>query len=347
MMARDPRLPLELRERLMTLESLTPSRREDGGLDGYKELFGDLEPLALGSVARVYRFWSPQRERWGVIKLLRIGVQQRVEEEARLWEGLASHLEESGAALGLPALNYRQLSERLTRLLRSELDPSQEQLNLTRARAQYRNDRRVAIPKVWNESTQECTVMEELKTREIKPEEGRLVHRILMTAPWFCGGNSLFHGDAHGGNVRVTSDGRLALLDWGSAFVLPKSFREDLTAAAAAGRSRNRSEWFAAVSRLTGKTPNQDAHPPGGTSLRELLETSAWGPSPPVSLLLLRKLVHHLEGFGDGLDLEVAAAGLTQIWLESPLRLLSWPWERGFSSHLSNAQLIGMALAQA
>ena len=332
LLARDPRLSEELRDNLQRLESLLPH----SSLEHFP-CPPDLElesPLAEGSVAitALCRY----RGRPAVAKLLKAGLAGILEEEFAIWAELGRVLEESCQRYGIPTLDYQEVVESLTRLLRDELDPAKEQFHLEDSARRFRSRPEIKIPCVLACSTPHLTVMEKIEGRPFfdspaAPDLLSTAVRALLIDPFFSPEEvALFHADPHPGNLMVTEDGRLAMLDWGSTLSLTKARREEIT--------RQLVDLWTAPGR-------------GSGALSELLDPQNWGSQLPADLLMLRKILFHLEGMvaaldpGHDLTLELFMGAALRVGWEIPLRLLvPFGW-RGFPSHLSNLDLMKVGIS--
>ena len=110
-------------------------------------------------------------------------------------------------------------------LLARETHLDLEQRNLAEARGLYQGDPRVHIPALFPHCTPRVTAMERIAGEKVT--EHRLQSRgerrwltgvvaaALVARPLFSqAGRSLFHADPHAGNLMLTKDRRLAILDW-------------------------------------------------------------------------------------------------------------------------------------
>jgi len=242
-LARERRLSPELRQQLQRLESLPASTplpdiatiltRELGPVD---RLGVVLEPPALAeaSVAVVVPFRRGRDE--GVFKVLKPGIEERLEQELVLLERVGSHLDEDCEALGIPRLAYREIFEGLAERLLHETRLDIEQRHLGLARATYADDPRIQIPALFPFCTPRVTAMERVyggKVTDCRFDSDRdqrvcaeLVVASLIARPILSAGDAtLFHGDPHPGNLLYTRDRRLAILDWSLAATLEETRR--------------------------------------------------------------------------------------------------------------------------
>lgn len=249
-LAREPKLELELRRELQQLESQPPTidlptiektlTKELGSLArrGVR-----LEPPALAeaSVAVVIPFVQAGTEpgepsRDGVFKLLKPGVESRLEEELNLLERVGEHLDERCDALQIPHLDYQDSFQQVRQKLLSELDLEHEQQLLGEAGEFYAGEPEIQIPALLEHCSPRVTAMEHVHGGKItdfqfngsgeRERLAALLTRALISRPILADRKiSLFHGDPHAGNLFRTFDGRLAILDWSLAGRLPEAER--------------------------------------------------------------------------------------------------------------------------
>lgn len=244
--ARDRRLPPELRRRLQQLESLKPStpfpeilkiiRHEVHNVAG---LSIDGQALAEGSVAVVVPFTLREAGSstldHGVFKLLKPGVDEILHEELNILSALGPFLEEQSARYGLPQLAFRETFGAVRRQLLSEIRLDREQSHLREAAVLYSDFTQVLIPRVFPFSTSNVTAMERVRGTKVTQarisagEKRRLAEVIveaLIATPFLSTKPvSIFHADPHAGNLFRTCDGRLSILDWSLIVRLSKEER--------------------------------------------------------------------------------------------------------------------------
>jgi ubiquinone biosynthesis protein len=190
-------------------------------------------PVASASLAQVYvaRLKSDGRE--VAVKVQRPGLQKIVEADLDLIAFFAARIHHYVSRLrpyNLPAI----VEEIRTGLLQ-ELDFRHEARNQRFFNAQNPTPDKVFAPEVIGKfATRRMLVMERINgcrvdQAQLTPEQGKelaragatsLLHQILIAG--------FFHADPHAGNVLVTTDGRLCLLDWGLAGHLTRRLRYTL-----------------------------------------------------------------------------------------------------------------------
>ena len=195
----------------------------------------DATPLASASLGQVHR--AVMRDgRQVVVKVQRPGIKERIAEDmealAELAE-LADRHSEAGRKYG-----FGELLEQFRRSLNGELDYCREAANLTAlARIVSRYDRLVIPQPIEDYTTPTVLTMDYLP--------GRKVTKLGPLAKIDLDGHDLaeqlfeayldqilvegfFHADPHPGNVLLTDDHRLALVDLGQVARVPQIMRKQL-----------------------------------------------------------------------------------------------------------------------
>jgi ubiquinone biosynthesis protein len=237
-LARDKRLLPELRRHLQELESHpstipletihTGLAKELGPLDRCRVTL--LPPaLAEASVAVVIPFRQDgdfgEPPHQGVFKLLKPGIVERLEEELELVDRVGWYLDQRCDEFQIPHIDYQETFEQVREKLRNEVRLDLEQQHLVQARAFFAGDRRIQVPALLSPCTPGVTAMERVTGGKVtehgldnvcgKRRLADLVVEALIARPFFSRARqALFHGDPHAGNLFLTADGRLAVLDW-------------------------------------------------------------------------------------------------------------------------------------
>ncbi|MGF1640549.1 MAG: AarF/UbiB family protein [Rhodospirillales bacterium] len=388
-LARDRRLPPRLRGLLQHLETMSPVADGDGRLRATLErelgplasigITLDGPPLAEASVAVVVPFvwWesAAARPRRGVFKVLKPGIEARLDAELDLLQAIGARLDDNCRRLDLPTIAYEETFAQVRELLALEVRPDREQEHLRAGRAAYVAMDSVIVPEVFPFSTPRLTAMARIDGRKVTDVEGvldaasrrrlaDLVVAALIARPiWSPDPETLFHADPHAGNLMVTGEGELAIFDWSLVGRLSKDDLVALTqillgtvagdapriAAAITALSDGRIDGEAlraVVARSLGRLP--DGRPWGGLSwLAGLMDdaVTAAGGRFRTDLMAFRKVLLTLRGVIADIcadcDPEVAllAVFLRRFAWEWGWRAFAPPWGRGFSTHISNAEL--------
>ena len=379
--ARDRRLAPELREHLQELESLAPTtslgaiaaliQREWGQV---AELEVASEALAEASVAVVVPFvWRDPGQsapRQGVFKVLRPGIERRLHEELTIWSALGAFLEERCAIHNLPVLDYRQTFDSVRHLLANEVRLDREQAHLARAADFHADSPAVFIPRLLPFCTPRMTAMERVEGRKVT-DPGTALHvrqrlaatltEALIAKPFWSNPQSaaVFHADPHAGNLFLTADGRLAILDWALVVSLDKAQRVAVVQAVANALAQDEAGVCRALASLgqpsdetllrdvvaAGLRRVRQGTFPGMNWLMGLLDRLGMAGAMRFSeeLTLFRKTLLTLSGVIDdvadrsSVDTVLVLTGLRQCVRELAFRGMAPFDSRAFGSHLSTA----------
>jgi ubiquinone biosynthesis protein len=392
--ARNRHLDLELRRHLQELESLEPhtpaeqwrpilQRELAPSMEKY-HIRVDEQPLAEASVAVVVPLtWcdpADGQRKQGVAKLLKPGIEDRLTEDLIILGRLAAYLGQRWQAYGLPPLDYRSILDETADLLTHEVEVPQEQASLRRAAAQLAGRSDIQVPRLLPFCTDSMTAMERVLGRKVTDSRG--IHawqrpalflsavRALLADILFSRDESvLFHADPHAGNLMLTSDGRLAILDWSLTGRLTTSDRVQLSQILVGALGLDCARIVAAVVELAGGGSKEDII---ARHVQEAVMDLRWrrlagprwvidllddltraGVRFPHHLMLLRKTFLTLEG----VLADVWPAGLLdEILMAEAMVHLAWEWllrwckplyDRDYATHISSANLLQLVLRPA
>jgi ubiquinone biosynthesis protein len=195
----------------------------------------DSTPLASASLGQVHR--AVLRDgREVVVKIQRPGIKERIAEDMEVLSELAEFADkhsEAGRKYG-----FGELLEQFRRSLNGELDYRREAANLTTlGRIVSRYDRLIVPEPIDDYTTSVVLTMDYLPGRKItnlgplaKLElEGReLAEQLFQAYLDQILVEGFFHADPHPGNVLLTEDNRLALVDLGQVARVPGIMRKQL-----------------------------------------------------------------------------------------------------------------------
>jgi ubiquinone biosynthesis protein len=180
----------------------------------------DPEPLATASIAQTHRALL-ETGREVVVKVRRPGVVEQVDLDLALLRTTARLL--AGHSETAQLLQLEALADELEVHLRAELDFEEEAHNtelIARLVADYEL---VLVPEVIRPYvTERVLVLEYVDGRKVEPGHGLAPERAHELARQFFNAyvfqvvvEGVYHADPHSGNILLTEDGRLALLDFG------------------------------------------------------------------------------------------------------------------------------------
>jgi ubiquinone biosynthesis protein len=171
-----------------------------------------------------------------VLKIQRPGIRDIIKTDLEILQTIASNLEKSRPELqiySLPAMVHE-----FSHQILSELDFAQDGKNAELAASNISGIEGVRVPKIyWNYTGPNILAMEyikgvrldkveAIKAMDVDPKEIALRgFRVFMKQIFEDG---FFHGDPHPGNLRVTQEGDLVILDWGLVGIIRPEKRDQL-----------------------------------------------------------------------------------------------------------------------
>jgi ubiquinone biosynthesis protein len=180
----------------------------------------DPEPLATASIAQTHRALL-ETGREVVVKVRRPGVVEQVDLDLALLRTTARLL--AGHSETAQLLQLEALADELEVHLRAELDFEEEAHNTELIARLVANYELVLVPEVIRPYvTERVLVLEYVDGRKVEPGHGLAPERAHELARQFFNAyvfqvvvEGVYHADPHTGNILLTEDGRLALLDFG------------------------------------------------------------------------------------------------------------------------------------
>ncbi len=191
---------------------------EDIGLDTFARL--DEEPLACASIAQIHAGLL-RNGREVVVKVRRPGIKEQVALDLELLASLTSFAENRSETAQL--LQLGALTEELEAHLASELDFLEEAHGSEVIAKLIEEHEHLLVPEVIHPYVTERVLVQELIVGE-KVEAGHdlereraqvLARELFRSYVQQITLHGLYHADPHRGNILLTPDGRLALLDFG------------------------------------------------------------------------------------------------------------------------------------
>jgi predicted unusual protein kinase regulating ubiquinone biosynthesis (AarF/ABC1/UbiB family) len=195
----------------------------------------DEVPIAAASLGQVHRA-SLRDGRIVAVKVQRPGVRERVSEDILAMEDIAGFLDNHTSAGRY--VGFADMVQEFRRTLAQELDYRREAHNLLQIGNNLSGFPRIVVPRPVDDYTssrvitmefisgRKVTAVSPLVRQEMDGEGLALelfrayLHQIII--------DGLFHADPHPGNVFLTGDGRIALLDLGMVSRLSPSRQDQL-----------------------------------------------------------------------------------------------------------------------
>ena len=199
-------------------------------------LFSSIEetPLAAASIAQVHRAIMLDGSQV-VLKVLRPGARELIEEDMALVESLAQLLQQYFSDLGY---SPTAVAKEFSRELLKELNLVLEGQSTDRLRRYFEGDTNISFPKVyWTATTRNVLTMQEIEGRllsTVLPEELSAADRRAIVANGTdavfkqCLRFGFFHADPHPGNIFLLPGNRLCFVDCGMTGQLDRKTTEQL-----------------------------------------------------------------------------------------------------------------------
>ncbi len=199
-------------------------------------LFSAIEetPLAAASLAQVHRA-NLKDGTPVVIKVLRPGARQLIEEDMALVESLAQLLEQYFSDLGY---SPTAVAKEFAREILKEINLVIEGQSTERLRRYFEDDANISFPKVyWSATTRNVLTMQEIKGRllaTLSPEDLSKSERRTIVANGTdavfkqCLRFGFFHADPHPGNIFILPGGKICFIDCGMTGQLDRKTTDQL-----------------------------------------------------------------------------------------------------------------------
>lgn len=220
---------------MLPFEVMRPVAEEELGAP-LEEVFAeiDTEALAAASIGQVYRVTLLDGTR-AVVKIQRPAIEEIIRTDLSILRAFASLAKKTGLAAPLDPVAIIQVFEQT--ILR-ELDYVTEGRETDAFRAQHADDPELLVPAVFWETTgkrvltleliEGVKVSEVARLREAGQDLPRVAKKLVDTILSQVLLLDRFHADPHPGNLLVTEDGRLALIDFGMAGGFDRTTRRAL-----------------------------------------------------------------------------------------------------------------------
>lgn len=195
----------------------------------------DVRPVASASLGQVHRAVLRSGQRVAV-KVQRPGIREAVVEDLDALEEIAAFLDKH-TAMG-KRYEFQQMLDQFRKSLLRELDYRQEAINLTTLGTQLTNFDRIIVPApIPDYSTSRVLTMEYVhgkKITDLSPlarmefDASALVEEMFRAYLDQILVHGFFHADPHPGNVFITDDYRIALIDLGMVGRVTPRLQEEL-----------------------------------------------------------------------------------------------------------------------
>lgn len=200
------------------------------------QLFSTIDetPLAAASIAQVHKA-TMQDGSSVVVKVLRPGARELIEEDMALLETLAQLLEQYFADLGY---SPTAVAKEFSREILKEINLVIEGQSTERLRRYFEDDDNISFPKVyWTATTRNVLTMEEIEGRllsTVQPDQLSQSERRTIVANGTdavfkqCLRFGFFHADPHPGNIFLLAGAKLCFIDCGMTGQLDRRTTDQL-----------------------------------------------------------------------------------------------------------------------
>jgi len=194
----------------------------------------DETPLAAASLSQVHRAVLKKDGRVAAVKVQRPDIRSKIKTDLDILAAVAGKLDER--VEDLKAYDLPNLVRVIKRMLLRELDFKREARNMKIARSYADEKSGVYIPEVYEDHcTEQLLVMEyvlgtslkDFRTEALASPEA-LARKGLHFAVKQILRDGFFHADPHPGNILITEEENICLLDWGMAGRLSERDRHEL-----------------------------------------------------------------------------------------------------------------------
>ncbi|REL24272.1 AarF/ABC1/UbiB kinase family protein [Rhodohalobacter sp. SW132] len=196
----------------------------------------DKKPLASASIGQVHRATLRSGERDVVVKVQRPGIRAQFIKDLETLDEIANWAVEHSETAQKFALD--DLIEELQRILLNELDYTKEANNLSRMHENLKSFKNLTVPlPVSDYSTSKILTMEFIEgqkvvdlspVKQIEMNAENLADEFVEAYMQQVLADGFVHADPHPGNVHLTKDYKLVLLDLGMVFHISAPNREHL-----------------------------------------------------------------------------------------------------------------------
>ncbi len=194
----------------------------------------DPEPLAAASVSQVHRGVLKEEGFIVSVKVQRPGIRSKIRTDLDILAAIAERLNER--VENLKTYDLPNLVHVIRRNLLRELDFNREARNMKIARSYAGENPEIYIPEVYEKYCSErVLVMEYVQGTRLKDLEAgtlsdpqSLARQGLKAAIKQILEDGFFHADPHPGNLLITGDERICLMDWGMTGRLSERDRHEL-----------------------------------------------------------------------------------------------------------------------
>lgn len=320
-----------------------------GNMDETYEAF-DMQPIAAASIGQVHLARLKTTGEKVVVKILRPDVKQKMAVDLDLLIQFVSWLSERSAKI--KRLGLIQLAIGFKKNLIEETDFDSEALNTNLLkRAFQEHGIPLRVPRVYSEySTKQILTLEyiagERFTKEVAPDVSEMIMHAFLKQILIIG---IFHADPHPGNLLLTADGEVALIDFGSVGYLSDDERGGMLSFLIGYSNKDTKEMAQGLMRVCEEGDLLDEAMIAGR-LSRLLSEASFSHDP--TSVLMRRLMVMITEMGLSLKPTVAGAFRAIITLDGTLSSVDKTYSlstasQSYASRMDKGQLAKERLSKA
>lgn len=265
-------IPEEFREELAGLQDKVPQRPVENIIKRIESDLGrpigrvfshfNAEALAAASLAQVHEATLITGERVAV-KVQHIGIEEEVKADLKTFNQIVKVVD-----FFLHVRGLKRGQQQVTSAILHELDYKREAQHLESFATNFSGEKLIRVPKVYRKYCSEHVLVMEyvegIKANDYKMLDSlgidrKIVARRIVEA--FCQmvfKDGLIHGDPHPGNILVSDDTSITLIDFGSVVELSPILRQGIIDLVYGGVSRNTRKIMSGLRKVKYLTPSAD-----------------------------------------------------------------------------------------
>ncbi|MBD8841615.1 hypothetical protein IFU39_27885 [Paenibacillus sp. CFBP 13594] len=313
-----------------------------GNMDETYESFG-MEPIAAASIGQVHLAKLKLTGEKVVVKILRPDVKQKMTVDLDILIQFVTWLSER--SIKIKRLGLIQLAEGFKQNLLEETDFDIEALNTNLLRKAFQeHDIQIRVPKIYAEfSTKQVLTMEYIEgtsfTKAVTNDVSVRVMHAFLDQILMIG---IFHADPHPGNLMLTSDGEVALIDFGSVGYLTDEEREGMLSFLMGYSTKDTKEMALGLTRVCEEGDLLD-HKLIEQRLNRLLAEASFSPDP--TSVMMKRMMTLITDMGMSLKPTIAGAFRAIITLDGTLSSVDDTYSlsaasQSYASHMDKGQMV-------
>jgi len=198
-----------------------------GAFDRFDEI-----PIAAGSIAQVHKAVLDGKD--VVVKVKRKGVDEKFRSDILIMDDFARRIKRH---LGVDFIDPVDVVEEFKKYTNKELDFNHEKSSISRFKKNFANNKNVHIPFVYDAySGRDVIVMELMHGHTIlelpmlsQKDKSLIVRNVFSATFKQLFEDGFFHADLHAGNILISKDRSIGLLDFGITGYIDDSLKRKLT----------------------------------------------------------------------------------------------------------------------